>query len=514
MGIISSTNKKKILPQVDVDNGLDQDIFEINEELGLNLFEGDMKMDKSIDRSSLTDDKYRWPQTIPYYLEENLNINAKGMILKAFEQYRLKSCIDFKPWTGEANYISVFKGSGQDASSLSFLDRCSFELESICGMIQGPGNRAVWERVTQAATGPDQDNTNMGNCAGIGYFMYFSTSTGPVGKKALLESRIYSPKRGFQCLQFYSFNSGSVSDELNIWVRVYNEANPNGTLTKVREIKGAGLNYWQLHHVRLTVSDKFRVVFEGGKGAGSSAGGISIDDMNLSEMQCPTHVWHIRNFTHLLNTSPSGPDGRVYSPRYYSSDGYAFQIAVYVNGTCSRPRYLAVYFHLVSGKNDDNLQWPCPWRQGTMMLMDQHPDIRRRMSHQTSVTTDPNEGNQTFSFWDRPDKIGELVTESEGTTYYRGPGKGTNIFLSHERLIGREYIKGDDVYFLLTMEDVSNLVGPQPTPSTPPPSAKPTTNETASLATEPATDIPGLCIGFKCENDGVCIVDGEEPVCR
>ncbi|XP_072324576.1 meprin A subunit beta [Scyliorhinus torazame] len=630
--------------EVDVDNGLDQDIFEINEELGLNLFEGDMKMDKSIDRSSLTDDKYRWPQTIPYYLEENLNINAKGMILKAFEQYRLKSCIDFKPWTGEANYISVFKGSGcwsfvgnqhegrQDlsigercermgtieheflhalgfwheqsrsdrddyvtivwdkiengkehnfdkyddketsnlnipydytsvmhygstafnngteptivtkipdfrnvigqrldfsdfdvqklnrlyncTSSLSFLDRCSFELESICGMIQGPGNRAVWERVTQAATGPDQDNTNMGNCAGIGYFMYFSTSTGPVGKKALLESRIYSPKRGFQCLQFYSFNSGSVSDELNIWVRVYNEANPNGTLTKVREIKGAGLNYWQLHHVRLTVSDKFRVVFEGGKGAGSSAGGISIDDMNLSEMQCPTHVWHIRNFTHLLNTSPSGPDGKVYSPRYYSSDGYAFQIAVYVNGTSSQPRYLAVYFHLVSGKNDDNLQWPCPWRQGTMMLMDQHPDIRRRMSHQTSVTTDPNEGNQTFSFWDRPDKIGELVTESEGTTYYRGPGKGTTIFLSHERLIGREYIKGDDVYFLLTMEDVSNLVGPQPTPSTPPPSAKPTTNETASLATEPATDIPGLCIGFKCENDGVCIVDGEEPVCR
>lgn len=39
-------------------------------------------------------------------------INAKGVILKAFEQYRLKTCIDFKPWSGEENYISVFKGSG------------------------------------------------------------------------------------------------------------------------------------------------------------------------------------------------------------------------------------------------------------------------------------------------------------------------------------------------------------------------------------------------------------------
>lgn len=40
------------------------------------------------------------------------DINAKGVILKAFEQYRLKTCIDYKPWSGEKNYISVFKGGG------------------------------------------------------------------------------------------------------------------------------------------------------------------------------------------------------------------------------------------------------------------------------------------------------------------------------------------------------------------------------------------------------------------
>lgn len=40
------------------------------------------------------------------------DINAKGVIMKAFEQYRLKTCIDYKPWSGEKNYISVFKGSG------------------------------------------------------------------------------------------------------------------------------------------------------------------------------------------------------------------------------------------------------------------------------------------------------------------------------------------------------------------------------------------------------------------
>lgn len=41
-----------------------------------------------------------------------LEMNAKGVILNAFERYRLKTCIDFKPWAGETNYISVFKGSG------------------------------------------------------------------------------------------------------------------------------------------------------------------------------------------------------------------------------------------------------------------------------------------------------------------------------------------------------------------------------------------------------------------
>ncbi|XP_038553965.1 meprin A subunit beta-like [Micropterus salmoides] len=39
-------------------------------------------------------------------------MNAKGVILKAFDQYRLKTCIDFTPRKGEENYISVFKGEG------------------------------------------------------------------------------------------------------------------------------------------------------------------------------------------------------------------------------------------------------------------------------------------------------------------------------------------------------------------------------------------------------------------
>lgn len=138
---------------------------------------------------------------------------------------------------------------------------------------------------------------------------------------------------------------------------------------------------WQLYHVPLKVANKFRVLFGGVRGAGASLGGLSIDDINLSETQCPHHIWRIRNFTQLMGSL----DGALYSPPFYSPKGYAFQISL----TLSNPTNAGIYFHLISGANDDQLEWPCPWQQATMTLLDQNPDIRQRMSNQRSVTTDP-----------------------------------------------------------------------------------------------------------------------------
>ncbi|XP_054250637.1 meprin A subunit beta [Indicator indicator] len=657
--------------EIDVDGGIDQDIFDINEALGLDLFEGDIKLDG--ERSAIIGDNYRWPHVIPYVLEDSLEMNAKGLILKAFEQYRLKTCIDFKPWEGEKNYISVFKGSGcwssvgnrqhglqqlsigascdrigtiqheflhalgfwheqsrsdrddyvsiiwdriqagkdhnfakyndstsdflnvpydytsvmhysQNAfkngteptivtnipdfmdvigqrmdfsdydlqklnrlynctSSLSFMDTCSFELENVCGMIQSSDDNSDWQRLSQVPAGPTTDHTNMGECEDSGYFMHFNTSAGAEGSTALLESRVLYPKRGFQCLEFYLYNSGHESDRLYVWVREYTAAHPNGTLRLIQEIKGSPANYWQLHHVSLNVTSKSRVVFQGVKGGGLSNGGLSIDDINLSETQCPHHVWHIRNFTHLLNTSPAGQEGRIYSPPFYSTKGYAFQVSLYVNGTADSPFNLAIYLHLISGANDDHLQWPCAWQQGTMILLDQHPDIRQRMSNQRSVTTDPQQLDSSSKyFWGRPSEVGATATFPNGTTFKRGPGSGTSAFLTHQRLRRRDFIKEDSIYILLTMEDISHLLSTQPsasptvvtntssattkptTTTTKPTSTKPTSTTTTKPTTtttafvtqtdKPEVEGPDVCPENPCENDGVCIVVDRAPVCR
>lgn len=68
--------------------------------------------------------------------------------------------------------------------------------------------------------------------------MHFNSSAVNVGATAMLESRMMYPKRGFQCLQFYLYNSGNENDQLNIYVREYSAGNENGTLTLVEEIKG------------------------------------------------------------------------------------------------------------------------------------------------------------------------------------------------------------------------------------------------------------------------------------
>ncbi|XP_069906450.1 meprin A subunit beta isoform X4 [Oryctolagus cuniculus] len=561
---------------------------------------------------------YRWPHTIPYVLEDSLDINAKGVILNAFERYRLKTCIDFKPWSGEANYISVIKGSGcwsyvgnrhvgrqelsigancdriatvqheflhalgfwheqsrsdrddyvsiiwdrilsgrehnfniyddevsdslnvpydytsvmhysktafqngteptivtrisdfEDVigqrmdfsdydllklnrlynctSSLSFMDSCNFELENVCGMIQGSGDAADWQRVSRASGGPETDHSNMGQCEGSGFFMHFDSSSVNVGATARLESRTLYPKRGFQCLQFFLYNSGSEDDQLNIYVREYPAGNVDGSLTLVEELKEIPVGSWQLYHVTLNVANTFRVVFEGRRGSGASLGGLSIDDINLSETRCPHNIWHIRNFTQFIGS----PNGSLYSPPFYSPKGYAYQIYLNLESTTN----VGIYFHLISGANDDQLQWPCPWQQATMTFLDQNPDIQQRMSNQRSITTDPfmttDDGNY---LWDRPSRVGQVVVFPNGTEYSRGRGYGTSAFITYERLRSRDFIKGDDAFILLTVEDVSHLNSTQSQPV-------------------PTSSVDDLCSEITCENDGICTVRDGKAECR
>lgn len=164
-------------------------------------------------------------------------------------------------------------------------------------------------------------------------------------------------------------------------------------------LTGSPKDQWQLHHVSLDVKKKFRVVFQGNKeGSGTSAGGMSLDDINLSETTCPEFIWRVKNFSHVMDSTPNNTS--IFSPLFTSKEGYTFQMELYPNGKADNVGQLSAYVSLVARDGDTGQQWPCPWKQITMMLMDQHPHIQKRMSNQRSVTTDPNmkvTGKLTFN---------------------------------------------------------------------------------------------------------------------
>ncbi len=89
-------------------------------------------------------------------------------------------------------------------------------------------------------------NTPVSLSAGTSFFMHFSTEGRNEGDAAKMESKTMTPKRDckVQCLQFYYYHSGHASDQLNIWIREYqNEADSRGTLRLMDRITGLSFTY-------------------------------------------------------------------------------------------------------------------------------------------------------------------------------------------------------------------------------------------------------------------------------
>ncbi|CAI5663616.1 unnamed protein product [Oreochromis niloticus] len=569
-----------------VDVAEEKDIPEINKE----FLNDDILEPTNMQKSTIIDENILWKSPVPYVLNNDLDINSKGVILRAFDQFRLKSCIDFKPRDSEDDYISVkqldgcwsyigqvisngqelsigrgcgsiaiveheflhalgfyheqsrydrndyvtiqfeniledkknnfrivgsnestthgvpydylsvmhyakdaftngngstiitkdpnfqnligqrLEMSASDVQELNLLYKCntSIAFKMYCGFTNGTMcqmNRCSksgngWEMVTGVYGGPSSDHTNLPNGNGnqgqdAGYFMYASTESVQEGDSAWLETKRMSPQREchVQCLQFYYYHNGSKSDELNIWIREFqDERDSTGTLYLMGQITGPPTSHWTLHHVPLNATKQFQVEFEVRKGAGNSTGGFSIDDINLSELECPDGTWQINNFERLLNTTDT--PALIYSPRQYSSEGYAYRVAL-------NPRQtdFGVYVQLVSGVYDDQLKWPCPQRQFTVQMVDQNPNIQLQMSRQISITTDPNLLTTSgVLIWGKPREVGSQIVDKNNEIIYVNTLYGYKTFASLEDIQSRDYLKGESAIFIFNLQDLTPLL--------------------------------------------------------
>ncbi|XP_036928736.1 meprin A subunit beta-like isoform X1 [Acanthopagrus latus] len=567
--------------------GGEKNITDINNESSL---PDDILEPPNLQRSAIIDEDRLWTSPVPYVLDNDLEMNAKGVILKAMEQFRLKSCIDFKPKDSEDYYISVQKLGGcfsyigkqlpngqtlsigrfcdeistveheilhalgffheqsrydrddfvtilfknikegfennfrlvdksrsttngvpydywsvmhynqyafnngsektiitkdpsfQDVigqrlemspsdvlelnrlykckSTIAFKMYCGFSNGTMCHMSNCSQSGSSWEMVTRADGGPSSDHTSLpsGNSTPQGpntsSFMHASTASGTEGDSAWLETQRMSSNREcqIQCLQFYYYHSGNELDVLNIWLREFqDEWDSQGSLRLVGQITGPQTSHWQLHHVSLNATKHFQVEFEARKGAGSSSGGFSIDDINLSEVECPHVTMQFDDFEKLLNTSKYGTT--ILSPRQYSTGGYAYRVGIKLSKT-----FVGIFVQLLSGKNDKQLQWPCPQRQVTFQMLDQTPNIQQHMSKQRSITTDLSTISNGAFRWGNPRDVGTPFVDENNETIFAGPASGRNFFTDLEEMRSRQFIKGGSVVFAFSFHDLTPLL--------------------------------------------------------
>ncbi|XP_054902987.1 meprin A subunit beta-like [Poeciliopsis prolifica] len=571
------------IPEVDIEI-VDVGENNITEDLTLD----DIREPSNAQKSSIFPGDKRWTSPVPYVLDKGLDLKARGVILRAFDQFRVKSCIDFKPRDSEVYYLNIKKldgcwsyigrvfSNGQDLSigqncdlvaiveheilhalgfyheqsrydrdnhvhieysniiagkehnfrkvgnqdstthgspydylsvmhysknafsngngptiitinqafqdvigqrvemspsdvqelnllyrcnsSVTFKFYCGFSNKDLCQMNHCSKSDNGWELVTKANGGPSSDHTNLANGNEIqgeelGFFMHVSTASGQEGQSAWLETKIMHPSRrcNIQCLQFYYYHSGNEADELNIWIREFDEQDSKGTLHLMEQISGPPTSYWKLQHVSLNATKDFQVAFEVRKGAGSSTGGLSIDDINLSETECPHVTLQIDEIEKTLSMSSSGT--RIYSPRQYSKEGYAYRVAAILYKT-----YVGMFVQLLSSTYDDQLKWPCLQKEMTFSLLDQNPNMQLQMSKQQSfVSLQTHTGSSGTMIWDNPRETGTALFYENDELVYGGLLYGYRNFATLEELQSRDVLKGGSAIFMFNFEDLTPL---------------------------------------------------------
>lgn len=331
--------------------------------------------------------------------------------------------------------------------------KCNFEEESTCGfMTHNITDEVPWFRHTltssdsSSATSrylPDIDNT-LGR-RGYGSFLYFDTSFKLTGYSGSVKSMRFETTVARQCLEFayYLRLQQNTAAAFAVYVATIDQTSGDivtlGSPIVSFDHTSPDMGQWNVQRMTITApGSTYRVIFVA-KTGGHTTDIIAIDDVAVVDKECDTSYFLIQNYDVLLDTLPM--NSYNISPIMYTGNpGYAYQLLIYPTGT-QYEGYMSIYFRLVGGIYDDQLEWPFDKQFIRMVVTDQGPDPLTRMNHYYNFITDATSIFATC--WIKPSGLGEA-----------NPSLGYGAFMRTDDFYTRMYLKNGAAYFSVQVTDM------------------------------------------------------------
>lgn len=374
---------------------------------------------------------------------------------------------EFQDVIGQRSGFSV-----GDVTKLSRMYGCSqplrvtnheeFETEAVGGYTSvGLNGNVEWLRHVLGESATDGPTTKYlptydasYSVPGEGSFLYMDTSRGFPGQSAWIKSMRYTTNVARQCLEFSYYLRLNVGSTIKFYVFLAEIDDVTGDIIDYNAPLWshttstlAGPEFWRVQRMTISATRAYRLVFYGVTGQHYNDV-IAIDDVSVIDKECDTGYFLVPEYSNLMATYL--PDEYYQSPIMYTgSPGYAFQVLVYPNGWQSSidsgfPGYMSMYFRLIGGIYDDQLEWPFDQQFIRFVITDQGPNPTERMNYFYNFLTDSSSATLGAS-WQKPAGLGSTNT-----------AVGYRTFFYNERFYTRKYLKSGVAYFSVQVTDMRN----------------------------------------------------------
>nr|XP_002123301.1 meprin A subunit alpha-like isoform X1 [Ciona intestinalis] len=327
--------------------------------------------------------------------------------------------------------------------TLRYSYNCNYEDETVCGYVQDFTDSGDWVRHIVGAspsvpvTGVLPTTDGSTGVAGEGSYMLLDTSAAT----SSMYSMKYKSTVAQQCLEvsyYMDLQTGSTAS-LELAIATIDPVNGDvlSVGSPVTTLSGDHEGLWMTERVTISAPSEYKLAIIG-NGHNIAGDVIAIDDVSVLDKPCEMTYFVVNDYSQILATSARGD--YFYSPLMYTDDGYGFQVKIYpVGSSNSKDGYMAMYYYVAQGVNDDSLQWPMYNRYIKFSIVDQGPDALTRMTQANSILSSSSGGS-----WDKP-------------TSTRNSGYGFSSFMSVSDIQNtRHFLKHDQLMVSMQVTDMTS----------------------------------------------------------